>query len=76
MGREEGEIKVKKDGRNSSLREPLKNAELAKHFQKYKGRGALREDSVEDEERYRAVFTEQDVSASQMAAVKFLDTRV
>ena len=52
----------------------LKNAELAKHLQKYKGRVVLRGDNVKDEEGYRAVFAEQDASASQMAAAKFLDT--
>ena len=52
----------------------LKNAELAKHHQKYKGRVVLREDNVKDEEGYWAVFTEQGAPASQMAATKFLDT--
>ena len=52
----------------------LKNVELAKHLQKYKGRVVLLEDTVKDEEGYRAVFTEQGASASQMAAAKLLDT--
>ena len=52
----------------------LKNAGLAKHLQKNKARVVLREDNVKDEEGYRAVFTEQGGSASQMAAAKFLDT--
>ena len=51
-----------------------KNAELAKHLQKHKGRFVLRGDNVTDEEGYRAAFTEQRSSASQMAATKFLDT--
>ena len=34
----------------------------------------LRGDDVEDEEGYRAIFAEQNASASQMAAAKFLDT--
>ena len=52
----------------------LKNAELAKHLQKYKGRVVLRVENVRDEEGYRAIFTEFGASASQMAAAKFLDT--
>ena len=52
----------------------LKNAELAKHLQKYKGRVVLLEDTVKDEEGHRAVFTEQGASASEMTAAKFLDT--
>ena len=51
----------------------LKNAELAKHLRKYKGRVVLQEDTVKDEEGHRAVFTEQGASASQLAAAKFLD---
>ena len=50
-----------------------KNAELAKHLQEYKRQPVLRRDNVKDEGRYRAVFTEQGVSVSQMAAAKFLD---
>ena len=50
-----------------------KNAELAKHLQEYKRPPVLRGDNVKDEGRYRAVFTEQGVSVSQMAAAKFLD---
>ena len=34
----------------------------------------LRGDNVKDEEGYRAVFTAQGASASQMAVAKFLDT--
>ena len=52
----------------------LKNAELAKHLQKYKGRAVLCGDNVKDEEGHRAVFTEQGASGSQMAAAKFMDT--
>ena len=52
----------------------LKNAEVAKHVQKYKGQVVLRGDNVKDEEEYRAVFTEQGGSVSQMAAATFLDT--
>ena len=52
----------------------LKNAELVKHLQKYKERVVLRRDNVQDEEGYRAVFTEQGASASQMGTAKFLDT--
>ena len=52
----------------------LKNAELVKHLQKYKGRVVLRGDNVKDEEGYRAVFADHGASASQVAAAKFLDT--
>ena len=52
----------------------LKNAEYAKHVQKYKGRDVLREDNAKDEEGYKAVFTEQGASASPVAAATFLDT--
>ena len=48
----------------------LKNAELAKHLQKYKGKDVLWGDNVKDEEGYWAIFTEQSASA----AAKFLDT--
>ena len=51
----------------------VKNVELAKHLQKYKGRGVLRGDNVKDEEGSRAVCTEG-AFASQMAAAKFQDT--
>ena len=46
----------------------LKNAELEPKLQKYKGRVALRGDIVKDDSGACAVFTEQDSSASQMAA--------
>ena len=52
----------------------LKNAELVKHLQQYKGRVVLRGDNVKDEEGYRAVFADHGASASQVAAAKFLDT--
>ena len=51
----------------------LKNAELAKHLQKYKGRVVLRGDNIKDKEGYQAVFTEQGASASQMVGAKSLD---
>ena len=64
--------------KNSPLREldgPLsvKNAELAKHLQENKRQPVLWGDNVKDEGGYRAVFTEHGVSASQMAAARFLD---
>ena len=52
----------------------LKNVELAKHFRKNNGRVVLQVDSVKVEGAHRAVFTEQDASASQMTAAQFLDT--
>ena len=48
----------------------LKHAELAKHLQKYSGRGVLQEDNVKDDNGYRAVFAERGASASQLAAAK------
>ena len=51
----------------------LKNAELAKHLHKYKGRVVLRGDNIKDGEGYRAAFTEQGASASQMVGAKSLD---
>ena len=51
----------------------LKLAEFAKHLHKYKGRVALREDTVEDHNGYRAVCAENSAPASQVAA-RFLDT--
>ena len=44
----------------------LKNAELHKEHQKYKGRVVLRGDIVKDDSGFYAVFTEQGSSASQM----------
>ena len=51
----------------------LKNAELEKALQKYKGRVVLRGDQVKDEHGFQAVFTEQGASASHMVAAKSLD---
>ena len=51
----------------------LKYAELANRLQTYKGRVVLRGDNIKDEEGYRAVFTEQGASASQMVGAKTLD---
>ena len=48
----------------------LKNAELQKKHQKYKGRDVLRDDIVNDDSDSCAVFTEQGPSASQMTAAK------
>ena len=52
----------------------LKNAELATHLPDYKERVVFLEDTVKDEEGYRAVFAEPGASASQMAAAIFLDS--
>ena len=51
----------------------LKNSELEKKHQKYKGRIVLRGDIVEDGSGSCAVFTEQGSSASQMTAAKVMD---
>ena len=51
----------------------LKNAELQKEHQKYKGRIVLRGDIVKDDSGSYAVFTEQGSSASQMTAAKVMD---
>ena len=51
----------------------LKNAELEKKHQKYKGRVELRGDIVKDDSGSHAVFTEQGSSASQMTAAKVMD---
>ena len=51
------------------------NAELARCLNKNKGRLVLRgADNVKDESGYNALCTEQDTSASQMTAAKFMDT--
>ena len=52
----------------------LKNAKLAKHLPQIQGASGAPGDNVKDEEGCRAAFTEQDASASQMAAAKILDT--
>ena len=51
----------------------LKNAELESQFQEYKGRVVLRGDTVQDDSRAHAVFTEQGSFASQMTAAKVMD---
>ena len=51
----------------------LKNAELEKKHQKYKGRVILRGDFVKDHSGSYTVFTEQGSSASQMTAAKVMD---
>ena len=51
----------------------IKNAELEAKFRKYKGRAVFEGDWITDEEGFRAVFTEQGASATQMASTKFLD---
>ena len=48
----------------------LRHADSAKHLQKYKGRVVIR---VDNNDGYKAVFTEQRASASRMAAARFLD---
>ena len=52
----------------------LKNAELEREHQKYKGRVVLRGDNiVKDDSVSHAVFTDQGSSASQMTAAKIMD---
>ena len=51
----------------------LKNAELEKHLQEYKGRLVLRGDNIRDKDGLQAVFTEEGAGASQMVAAKSLD---
>ena len=51
----------------------LKNSELEKKFQKYKGRVALRGDVVKDDSGLYAVFTEQGSSAPHRTAAKALE---
>ena len=51
----------------------LKNAELEKKHQEYKGRVVLLGDIVKDDSGSYAVFTEQGSSASQMTAAKVMD---
>ena len=51
----------------------MKNAELPKEYQSYKGRIVFRGDDIKDEEGFKAVFTEQSTSSAHMAATKFLD---
>ena len=51
----------------------LKNSELEKKHQKYKGRVVHRGDVVKDDSGSYAVLPEQRSSASQMIAVKVMD---
>ena len=51
----------------------LKNSELEPQFPKYKGRVALRGDTVKDDAGSYAVFKEQGSSAIQMTAAKIMD---
>ena len=51
----------------------LKNAELEKALQKYKGRLVLRGDNIRDKDGVQAVFTEQGASASDLVAAKSFD---
>ena len=51
----------------------FENGELEVKHQKYKGRVVLRGDIVKDDSGSYAVFTEQESSASQMTAAKFMD---
>ena len=37
------------------------------------GRAVFEGDNIRDEEGYKAIFTEQGASSSQMASIKFLD---
>ena len=52
----------------------LKNSELAKELQRYKGRAVFRGDSVKDENDFYAVFSEQGTSATHAAGTKIIDT--
>ena len=51
----------------------MKNAELEKKHQKYKGRVVFRGNIVKDDSGSYAVFSEQGSSASQMTAAKIMD---
>jgi len=51
----------------------LKNSELRKELQRYKGRIVFRGDGTRDEDGFYAVFSEQGTSQSHMASTKFLD---
>ena len=51
----------------------VKNAELEKKHQEYKGRVVLRGDTVKDDSGFHVVFTEPGPSASQMTAAKIID---
>ena len=51
----------------------LKNADLERNHQKYKGRVVLRGDIVKDDAGLYAVFTEQSSSVSQVTAAIVMD---
>ena len=51
----------------------LKNSELEKKHQTYKGRVVLRGDTVKDDSGSNVVFTEQGSSATQMTVAKIMD---
>ena len=51
----------------------LKNAELEKALQKYKGRCVLRGDNIRDKDGVQTVFAEQGASASDLVAAKSFD---
>ena len=51
----------------------LKHAELTKYLQMCKERVVLGRDTVKDDNGYKAVFTEQGASASQVAAATLQD---
>ena len=51
----------------------VKNSQLSKDQQSYKGRVVFRGDQVRDETGFFAVFSEQGTSAAHQAAAKFLD---
>ena len=51
----------------------LKNSEFEPQYQKYKGRVALRGDTVKNDSGSYAACAEQGSSASEMTAAKFMD---
>ena len=51
----------------------LKNSELESQYQKYRGRVALRSDTVKDDSGSCGIFTEQGSSASQKTGEKVMD---
>ena len=51
----------------------VKHCELGASLRSYKGRVVFRGDNVRDEPSFLAVFSEQETSASRLAAAKFLD---
>ena len=71
-------VRRNKIEKNSSLHEFDKSLSIEERrtyeiLQKYKWRVILRQDNVKDDQGTRAVFTEQDTSASQMTTATFLD---